>query len=90
MLAAPSEGSIGLLLPGRYTGSFVIQCAGIDGISLSSTDRGFSTVAHAPTHIDYGLDFFFSPTARVTDDDNKPTSRDVISEFDEIIVSGGG
>ena len=90
VLANPSVGSMELLFPGRPKGSFVIQSAGIDGIYLSTKDRGFSAVAHADDHIEYGLDFFISPTARVTDDDNRPTSRDVISEFDEIIVSGGG
>ena len=91
LLASPSEASIDGLYPGRAKGSFIIQSAGIDGVYMSARDRGFSTVAIETNNIEYGLDFFVSPTARVTtDDDNKPTSRDVISEFDEIIVSGGG
>ncbi len=90
VLANPSVGSMELLFPGRPKGPFVIQSAGIDGIYLSTRDRGFAAVAHEDDHIEYGLDFFVSPTARVTDGDNRNTSRDVISEFDEIIVSGGG
>jgi prepilin-type N-terminal cleavage/methylation domain-containing protein len=90
VLASPSVGSMELLFPGRPKGPFVIQSAGIDGVYLSTKDRGFAAVAHADDHIEFGLDFFISPTARVTDDDNRNTSRDVTSEFDEIVVSGGG
>ncbi len=90
VLANPSVDNMELLFPGRPKGSFVIQSAGIDGIYLSTKDRGFSAIAHEVDHIGYGMNFFFSPDARVTDDDDRNTSRDVISEFDEIIVSGGG
>lgn len=90
LLASPSEASIDALYPGRAKGAFVVQSAGIDGIYLSTKDRGFKTVSDNATHLEYGLNFFFSPTARVTDDNGKPTSRDIASELDDLTVAGGG
>lgn len=89
LLADPAAG-LEALYPGRAKGAFLIHSAGSDGIYLSSEDRGFRTVAHEDDHIDFGLNFFTGPDGRVTDDDNNPTSRDIISEFDDITVSGGG
>ncbi len=87
---SPSESSIESLYPGRAKGAFILQSAGIDGVYLSTKDKGFSTIAHETDHIDYGLNFFAGASERITDDDGKPTSRDAVSEFDDLITSGGG
>lgn len=89
-LGLPSEANIEALFPRRGKGAFTIHSAGLDGIYLSSSDKGFKSSAHEDDHIDYGLNFFAGISARYTDDDGKPTSRDIISEFDDITVSGGG
>ena len=90
VLASPSEANIHALFPGAGRGTFVLQSAGSDGVFLSSKDKGFSSVAHEGNHIGYGLSFFASDTARYTDDDGNPSSRDVLEGFDDVIVSGGG
>lgn len=90
LLGSPSVGSIEDLFPGMGRGAFVLHSAGADGIYLSSKDKGFSTVAHEGDHIEYGLNFFAGPSARLTDDAGNPTTRDIIAEFDDIVVGGGG
>lgn len=90
LLASPSEASIENLFPGMGRGAFVLHSAGADGIYLSSKDKGFSTVAHEGNHIEYGLNFFANPSTRLTDDEGNPTTRDIIAEFDDIVIGGGG
>lgn len=87
---ALAAGNIEAIFPGAGRGSFVIQSAGSDGVFLSSKDKGFSSVAHEPDHIDYGLSFFSDDNVRYTDDDGNPSSRDVTEGFDDVIVGGGG
>jgi len=90
VLQNPSEASIEAIFPGRGRGAFVVHSAGPDGVYLSSKDKGFSTVAHEGDHIEFGLSFFANENSRLTDEDGNPTSRDLMEEFDDILVSGGG
>ncbi|MBX3321592.1 MAG: prepilin-type N-terminal cleavage/methylation domain-containing protein [Phycisphaeraceae bacterium] len=88
VLSSPSMAAIQGLFPARGRGAFVVHAAGRDGIYLSAKDRGFGSTNLSGNRLDYGMNFFQSANARLLDDENKPSSRDVASEFDDIIVSG--
>lgn len=88
ILQSPSQGGIESLFPARGRGEFVVHSAGRDGVYLSSKDKGFGRVNLSGNRLDFGMNFFSTTSARYTDDEGRATSRDIISEFDDIISSG--
>ncbi|MCH7961827.1 MAG: hypothetical protein IIC49_05785, partial [Planctomycetes bacterium] len=99
LLGNPSNSNVGLTvsgspvapvetLPSAARGLFIIQSAGPDGIFVSSRDRGASRFKDAI--IEYWRTWYVdSSGTRVTDENDKPSSVDIIEDFDDIVVSGG-
>jgi len=77
------------ILPTAARGSFVLQAAGKNGIYVGRNERGGAR-ADAAGILHYGLTFKTLPDSPLTDSDGKPTSSDLLKDFDDIVVSGGG
>ena len=99
LLGNPSNSNVGQngvaprdTLPGAARGLFVIQSAGPDGMYVSSRDGGASRFPDPGTGsvIEYWRTWYVDMSGtRVTDENDKPSSVDIIEDFDDIIVSGG-
>ncbi|MEZ6242425.1 MAG: type II secretion system protein [Phycisphaerales bacterium] len=78
------------VIPTAARAKVVLQSAGRDGIYLSSRDPGLANATDDRDFVDYGSDFYIPGTSnRITDDKGKPTSTDVIQEFDDIVQGAG-
>ena len=102
LLGNPSNANVGLkvngipvppeeTLPSAARGLFVIQSAGPDGVFVSSSDKGASRFPDpgSGSVIQYWLTWYELNGARILDENDKPTSVDIIEDFDDIVVSGG-
>lgn len=94
LLGNPSNSNVGLsnvaydeTLPATARGLFVIQSAGPDGVFVSSRDNGASRLRGSV--IEYWLTWYDPGGARLLDESGKPSSADIIEDFDDIVVSGG-
>ncbi|MCH8270001.1 MAG: prepilin-type N-terminal cleavage/methylation domain-containing protein [Planctomycetes bacterium] len=94
LLGNPSNANVGMTgvaydetLPAAARGLFIIQSAGPDGVFVSSRDNGASRFDGI---IEYWRTWYVDKNGtRVTDENDKPSSVDIIEDFDDIIVSGG-
>ena len=93
LLGNPSNSNVGLsnvaydeTLPGAARGLFIIQSAGPDGVFVSSRDNGASRFDGI---IEYWRTWYHPGGTRLTDENGKPSSVDIIEDFDDIVVSGG-
>ena len=94
LLGSPSNASVDRknvqpedTVPNAARGGFIIQLAGPDGMYVSSTDKGASRFAGA--EIEYWKTWFVTTSTRVTNDDGKPSSKDVIIDaFDDFLLTG--
>ncbi len=78
------------LIPTSARGSVVLHSAGRDGIYLSTEDSGLATATVDGDHIEFGSNFYGPGTEdRILDDAGKPTSVDVITDFDDLITGVG-
>lgn len=91
VVAAMPSGSIYLPTAGRA--AFFFQSAGADGIFLSKKDRGARQFAAAL--MDFGVNVAPDPTGAVgpanqyTDPNGKPTSNDLLKNFDDVTHTAG-
>jgi prepilin-type N-terminal cleavage/methylation domain-containing protein len=65
-------------LPTAGRGSFILQAAGSNCTFVGKEERGGKTANNAGTRLDYGLNFRNTP------------SSDLMADFDDILVAGGG
>lgn len=73
------------ILPAEARGGMVLQSAGIDGYYLNSRERG---VGDPSTTMKYWRNFYVSPGGiRHVNDSNQPTTIDVVSSFDDVVIS---
>lgn len=72
-------------------GKFVVHAADPDGYFLDSSDRGAKNVTNTGKAIvKFGYNFFLSDgVTRRLDDKGKPTSTDILKDFDDVIQTGG-
>jgi prepilin-type N-terminal cleavage/methylation domain-containing protein len=77
-----------LILPTAARGSFILQAAGKNGIYVGKGEAGGARAVGDTLF--YGLTFKNMPNAIIEDSDGKPTSSDLLKDFDDIVVSGGG
>lgn len=89
---APVDSSLGhaAIRPSTPRGTFTLQCAGNrnrgqKGIYVGKQEPG----APADGQLYYGFNFKNASDAAITDDQGKPTSRDVTKDFDDLFISGG-
>jgi prepilin-type N-terminal cleavage/methylation domain-containing protein len=68
----------GPILPTAGRGAFILQSAGSDATFVGKDERGGKTANNLGTTLDFGLNFRSSP------------SSDLMKDFDDIIVAGGG
>lgn len=74
------------ILPTAARGSFVIQSAGADGAFLGLNDKGGKLANNGPLH--YGLNFKNAANVGLRTGDDKPTSTDLATLFDDVLQSG--
>ncbi len=75
------------ILPSAPRGSFVLHSAGKNGIYVGREERGGSFANNGPLY--YGLNYkSLVGDIPLTDGDGKPTSRDIMKDFDDLISSG--
>lgn len=74
------------VLPAKSRGSYVIQSAGSDGIFFSKNERGGKSLPM--DELKYAWNFFKADGTRITDEADNTTSEDIISGFNDLIVSG--
>ncbi len=76
------------VLPGSSRGSFILHSPGPDNVYLSSEDRGGKRLPMG--ELAYKWNFFKADGTRLQTDSDMPvdTSEDLISGFDDLIVSG--
>lgn len=94
MLGSPSNADVDMdgvqpeeTVPGNSRGGFTIQMAGPDGMYVSSTDRGASRLSNSK--IEYWRTWYDASGSRVTNEDGKPASKDLIVDaFDDFLLSG--
>lgn len=85
---SPSAFTVMDVLPGSSRGAFILHSAGPDNVFLSKEDRGGKRLPMG--ELAYKWNFFKADGTRLlTDADTPvPTSEDIISGFDDLIVSG--
>ncbi|MEX2218469.1 MAG: prepilin-type N-terminal cleavage/methylation domain-containing protein [Phycisphaerales bacterium] len=86
-------------LPAAGRAKLIIHSAGTDGVFVGVRDPGMKQFAATrpsgspfyPDFIDYAVNFVTKPSGgeRWTDNDGKPTSRDVMSRFDDQLLGAG-
>jgi prepilin-type N-terminal cleavage/methylation domain-containing protein len=93
--ANPPDPVLGIYsVPGSPRAPFMVQSAGADGVFVGKNDRGYKPFS-ALGFIDYRLTFAPdvntppSATNQWTDKNDKPTNRDVMTPFDDVLVHGG-
>lgn len=81
-------------LPTGSRGKLVIHSAGTDGIPLAATDRGSLAVGAGRSDgtVDQGLQYwrsFFTATNARLENEGVPATRDLVEDFDDLIMSYG-
>ncbi len=77
---------VNTVLPAKSRGSYVIQSAGSDGIFFSKNERGGKSLPM--NELKYAWNFFKADGTRIKDETDNTTSEDIISGFNDLIVSG--
>ncbi|HYE63172.1 MAG TPA: prepilin-type N-terminal cleavage/methylation domain-containing protein [Phycisphaerales bacterium] len=77
------------IYPSAPRGSFVLHAAGRNGVFLGNEERGAAGATAVPgNNLFYGMNFKTYPNTELRDDQDRPTSTDIIKDFDDLIVAG--
>lgn len=77
------------ILPSASRASVVLHSAGKDGIYLSEEDKGAAVRGTTNPELFYGLNFRDLGNQPLRDTQNRPTSVDIISRFDDLVQAAG-
>lgn len=86
---SPNDTSLALpqILPTAPRGSFILHAAGTKGIFVGREERG-AAIAGASNTLRYGFNFKDASGNDHRDSSGKPTSLDLMKDFDDILISG--
>jgi len=87
--ASDSGAPLNELLPSASRAGVVLQSAGKDGIYLSEEDKGAAVRGTTNPELFYGLNFRDLGNQPLRDTQNRPTSVDIISRFDDLVQAAG-